>query len=486
MTEVPTPPTARPPSPPGPMPLGPVPEPDRIVLLDALRGVALLGIFMVNIQVFSMPIAEFFAPSFLAAGGSWGEVVAWGLTKTFFEYKFISLFSLLFGAGMVMQMIRAEQRRRSFAPVYLRRLLVLALIGLAHGFLLWYGDILFLYACLGTILLLCRHWRPKTMLIIAASIIGFFTALNLAFAVVALVAMPGLRAIDMVPTEQVSPPAAEVVETPDVAATPDAVDTPDVVASPDTATPPWSERHPDVAERLPWMAAMLDAGFNVTSEAWIEAETTAYRDGPWFDAAGFRAVSYVGISMLSVFGFGWRVLGMFFVGAAFMKLGMFSTARRPWHRRLAVVGLGIGVPLELANAGVMYLAGTGDRWDLAAVAGAAHELGSVSMCLGLVGATALIVSSGAARHAVAAVAAVGRLALSNYLLQTVMATFVMYFWGLGWFGDVSRPEQIGLVAVLYAIQVAVSVLWLRLFSIGPVEWLWRSLTYLKPQPFVRR
>ena len=96
-----------------------------------------------------------------------------------------------------------------------------------------------------------------------------------------------------------------------------------------------------------------------------------------------------------------------------------------------------------------------------------------------------MVHSGALRAAVDVIAAVGRLALSNYLLQTVVSTGLMYWWGLGWFGEVSRPQLIGLVLAIYAAQVMVSTLWLRVFRIGPAEWLWRSLTYRKPQPLMR-
>ena len=165
-----------------PPPLGPVKERERIVALDVLRGFALLGIFMVNMQFFAMPFGELISPDFYD-GASIGDVLAWGFVKAFFEYKFISLFSLLFGAGLIIQMTRAEARGRRFVPLYLRRLLVLAVIGLVHGFGLWYGDILFVYACAGLVVFLCRRWRPKTMLIIAGAIVGFFSGVQLLAAV---------------------------------------------------------------------------------------------------------------------------------------------------------------------------------------------------------------------------------------------------------------------------------------------------------------
>ena len=111
---------------------GPVPENQRLGTLDLLRGFALLGIFMVNMQFFTMFFGEFIRPA-VYGGGPVIDVLAWGFVKAFFEYKFISLFSLLFGAGMVMQMNRARAQGRPFIPTYLRRMAVLAVIGLVHG-----------------------------------------------------------------------------------------------------------------------------------------------------------------------------------------------------------------------------------------------------------------------------------------------------------------------------------------------------------------
>ncbi len=161
---------------------GPVPENQRLGTLDLLRGFALLGIFMVNMQFFTMFFGEFIHPA-VYGGGPVIDVVAWGFVKAFFEYKFISLFSLRCGAGMVVQMSRAKAQGRPFIPTYLRRMAVLAVIGLVHGFLLWYGDILFIYSLIGTALLLARKWRPRTLLITAGSIIVFFFVVQLAIGV---------------------------------------------------------------------------------------------------------------------------------------------------------------------------------------------------------------------------------------------------------------------------------------------------------------
>ena len=218
----------------------------------------------------------------------------------------------------------------------------------------------------------------------------------------------------------------------------------------------------------------------------MQAETAAYKNGPFTDALGFRGVTYGMAVSATVFGYGWRVLSMFFMGAALMKLNFFSPDRRMWHRRFCMIGLGIGLPLELAFASLAYIGAITDRVGVVKFGKLLHEPGSYALCLGLVGGMTLLVSSGAMRWLTGAMACVGRLALSNYLLQTVVSTFIMYWWGLAWFGDVTRVQQIGLVFVIYAVQLVASVIYLHLFTIGPVEWIWRTLTYMRPQPILRR
>lgn len=469
---------------------GPIPERDRLVTLDLLRGFALFGIFMVNMQVFTMVFAEFINPT-VYKNGAVVDVLAWGFVKAFFEYKFISLFSVLFGAGMVVQMTRAQAKGRPFVPTYLRRMAVLAVIGLLHGFLLWYGDILFVYSVVGTVLLLARKWRPRTLLITAGAIIGFFFAIQLTIGAIVFAVMGGVTDGD----EADHQPVTEVLQEQQPVETPSG----NVLAEPPAEAPeqagpadvepqpqPWSEKNPFLARRFPWMAAMFDAGFDVTSERWVTAETAAYKEGPFTDATAFRALTYLLAVVVSSLGYGWRVLATFLIGAALMKLRIFDASAGTWHRRLFFVGLGLGVPAELANVWLTYLGATGGGTALALLGATLHEPGSLLMCLGFVGAAGMIVSAGAVPRLVRAISAVGRLALSNYLLQTVVATFLMYHWGLGYFGDVPRAWQPVLVLAIYLLQIPLSILWLRYFTIGPMEWIWRSLTYNKRQPMRRK
>ncbi len=199
-----------------------------------------------------------------------------------------------------------------------------------------------------------------------------------------------------------------------------------------------------------------------------------------------RAITF-GMMLVLVFfiGFGFRVVGMFLLGMALMKLNFFSAERRRWHWAFCISGLLIGVPGELWLVWSYYHSGYELGWTQAG-AEVIHNISSLALCLGYVGAITLIVRAGLLRWLTYAFSCVGRTALSNYLLQTIIATYLMYWWGLGWFNEVSRPQQLALVVGIYAAQMVLSVLWLRVFTIGPFEWLWRSLTYLKAQPVLRR
>ena len=419
----------------------PVQESERIAALDVLRGFALLGIFMVNIQFFGLPFMEAVGHLTLS-DATRGEVWGWAFIRTFCELKFISMFSLLFGMGLVVQLTRAQAAGRPFVGYYLRRTLLLALFGLIHALMLWYGDILFIYACVSLLLFAMCRLQAKTLLVMWA-----------ALTLISVLLITGLSGLQVLAEQMQPPPAAS----------------------------PSNEIANEVVEPLRGFEAISAANFDPSSENWDTGERLAYQEGPLSDALAFRSVSYAFALIGGIVGYGWHVLAMFLLGAAFIKLDFFAANHRRWHRRLFLIGVTIGLIAEFASTGIyLWLDFDIGLWILAAAG--LHEFGSYALCLGYVGGMTLLANSGALRWLMHAMACIGRTALTNYLLQTIVATAVMYWWGLGWFGDVSRPNMIALVLAIYASQLMVSTLWLRVFRIGPMEWLWRSLTYLKPQP----
>lgn len=437
--------------------LRPISATERIVTLDVLRGFALLGIFMVNMQFFSMPFMKaLFDPTVATAPPS--EQAAWTIVKVFFEYKFISLFSLLFGIGFSVQLLRARSRHAPFVPVYLRRVAVLLCIGLAHGVLLWYGDILTFYSLI-SIGLLATFWMRAKALIVTAAVV--FT-------------IGALLVLAMTAAQVAFNPVDDPSNDPAISAADDAA----LIESETSADAP-------APQPLRRFRDLQPGDYDPSTPAWREVETNALKYGPFSEAVIVRAVSLAMGMVFSLFGFGWHILAMFLLGAGLMKLDFFSAAFAGWHRLMAAVLLPIGLGLEGAVAYAAHANDHSFNWYLVPSA-ALHEFGSVATMLGYVGLWAVIVRNQWLRWLTSALAATGRMALTNYLTQTLVATYLMYWWGLGWFGEVSRVQQIWIVLLMYPLQVLVSVAWMRVFTIGPMEWLWRTLTYLRVQPVLRR
>lgn len=452
-------------------PLAPIAEKSRIEALDAVRGFALLGIFLVNIQSFAEPLGLFIdhAPP---EGSSTFDAALYYAVKAVAEGKFYPLFSILFGIGLVVQFRRASDAKRSFVPLYLRRLLVLALFGLAHALLLWYGDILFLYAIVGVPLLLMRKLRPKTMLLVSITLISVSTVLWTGFAALGVVAERAATTATA-PAESSAPPAAAPHE-----ASPDAPQSESNVSQPADEAPV----APPTALRL--LADGLETGesFDPTSDVRLNADTIAFRDGPYLHAVIMRAVDWATFMMVAVIAMGWHVAAMFLLGAALMKWNVFDPSRRTLQRRLALLGLPLG--LTLAAAISIAPAALGDP-GVIVQAFLTFSVGPL-VALGYLAAITLLVHSGRARPLVRALANAGRMALSVYLLESIVSSAIFQHWGLALFNETTRPARIVLVFGVYASLVAFATLWLRTFAIGPFEWVWRSLTYLRPQPLLRR
>lgn len=462
---------------------GPVPISRRINAIDAVRGFALLGILMVNMQFFSEPFGEYLrqAPP---PGSSMADSFAYYAVKAFAEGKFYPLFSVLFGIGLAIQWRRADETGRKFLGMGMRRLFALGVLGLIHGLLIWYGDILFLYSTAGFVLLLLlvNRLKAKTLAIIGACLMGVALLLTLGFGAIGALTLP---------QQNPETNATSVPESPDVEvaseaqfAEPHAEITVDV---PETGEPvaPGSEKSPMQRAIAVFQdpTQMKGAGGPMSAPAWMEAEEEAYRDGPYFQAFFFRASSYVFYLIFCMFGFWWHVAAMFCFGAAMFKAGLFEPRHSHWLRRLAVLGLVIGVPVNVFFALMpMFVPAR----VFLAFGHSIVMLGGPILSLGYLGAMAWLVQSGRLAIITDTLSKVGRMALTNYLLQSTIATGIFYHWGLGMFGQTMPAQRIGIVLAIYAVNIIVSLVWLRVFRFGPMEWLWRTITYMRPQPLLRR
>lgn len=417
----------------------------RIGALDALRGFAVLGILVMNVYAFAMPFAAYANP--LVAGGTEAHNLAvWFVTHVFFDQKFMAIFSMLFGAGIVLMSSRAEERGARPAGYFYRRQAGLLLIGALHAYLLWFGDILFFYAVTGMLIYAFRRRRPRTLIVAGL----------LLLAVAPLISYGAGGYLQKLAAEAASYEAQEAG------------------------------------------GAVLSAGQRETIEAWqevratvlpgpqeIAADVEAYRSG-YVDILRHRAplVASFQLEALPFFAF-WRIGGLMLIGMALLKLGILSgSAGEGFYRRLAITGYATGLPLAIAS-GFNAWAHDFDALYMLRLGQLPNYVASVLVALGHIGAFMLLTGSSRFRSFVARCAAAGRMALSNYLLQSVVMTSIFYGYGLGLYGHVPRVGQMAMAGALIVLQLSLSPWWLSRFRFGPAEWAWRSLTYGRLQPLRR-
>lgn len=398
-------------------PPAPVRDADRIVSMDVLRGFVLLGILVMNIQSFAMPIAAYMNPT--AYGDLTGaNLWVWIVSHLFFDQKFMTIFSLLFGAGVLLMTERAGDEG---GRLHRRRMGWLVLFGLLHAHLLWYGDILYTYGMCGLAAYFFRHAAPRTLLMAGA-----------AFILIGLLLPIGLGAI--MPPEE--------------------------------------------------LTKVRDESWQPTAEV-RERELNAYRGGPLAQAA-HRSPEALLFQTFYFFLFAfWKVFGLMLVGMALLKLDVF-TARRSvsFYAKFAAVNLAIGLPIVIYGMLQNFAHGWSVEYSMFLGAGY-NYVGSTFVSFGYIGLFMAIVRAGAIEALTARLAAVGRMAFSNYILQTLIATTIFYGHGFGLFGSVERTGQVAIVLAVWALQLFVSPIWLRHYQFGPLEWVWRSLTYGAPQPMRR-
>ena len=418
--------TAAPPPPATPAPpvaTGPIDGAGRIASIDALRGVALLGIVLVNAQFFGLPL-----DSYLDDGSDplpTADRITVIATTVLADRKFISIFSLLFGFGLAMQRSRQLAATGRFAGFGLRRMAGLALFGLVHALGLWYGDVLFLYALVGTALLLLLAVPSPVRFWLGVGAIGGTAVLA-----------TGLGAVGLL-----------------------------------VPSAPVGEFDPSVRG----LDAMLAGGFDPSHPAWIVGEVAAYRDGPFLDALAFRAMAWGFMLVAALLSFGWHVLGMAMLGSWMFDTGFLGPDAAARRRRWAAVCLPLGLTAAI-GIGVAWTAVGRTSLPWSPILDGLHGLEAAVLSLGIVAGVAAAVDAGR-MPAAGLFTAVGRMSLSAYLLESVLFTGLMKWRGLGRFGTVGRAGLAGLAVAVYAGVVVFCLAWQRRFGQGPCERLWRWLSY---------
>lgn len=408
--------------------LQPVAAADRIEAMDVLRGVALLGILLMNIEAFVGAPTSALTGLDPALEGA--DRFADAAIALLVQGKFYPLFSLLFGMGFAVMMARANAAGRPFFALYLRRTVALLAIGLAHLLLIWSGDILTVYAVVALPLLLVFRSVPWRQLPYWAA--GLYL-LN-------VVIVFGLNALG------------------------------------------------SVAQMEPTLAAEMDRALQLQAaemQRLFEAERAAYGTGSYVDAVLQRARDAQAMLPMMLFVSG-QVLAMFVLGAWFVGSGAIA---RPadfprFYRFLRWIALPSGLALALLS---FRMVPTLEYDRLDATVGAASALlllAALPVCLGYLAWILRGLDSPLA-PALRWVAPAGRMALTNYLSQSVVCTLIFYGYGLGYFERLPRAGQVPFAIALFALQVLCSHWWLARFRYGPMEWLWRAVTYLQWPPLRR-
>ncbi|MEM7367049.1 MAG: DUF418 domain-containing protein [Bacteroidota bacterium] len=402
-------------------PSHPTTSTERIQALDFLRGFALLGILIMNIQSFAMPSAYLNPSNYGDLTGA--NKLVWILSHLFADQKFMTIFSLLFGAGIILMTERAEARTGKSAGLHYKRTFWLLMIGLIHAHIIWNGDILFSYAMCGFFVYLFRKKNPKTLLILGLLMISvhsiFYSLMGSSMAY-----WP-----------------AEAVEQAKVS---------------------WEKSPAQIQEEISLITGTLgeQIGHNSTTALFME-------------------------TLVFFMIFLWRAGGLMLVGMALYKWGVFTAKRSAgFYKKGLLIGWLIGFPL--AAYGVYRNFAADWSFEFSMYLGSQYNYwASLGIAFGYICGIMLLAQSQAFPWLRDRLAAIGQMALTNYLAQSLICVFLFWGVGFGLYGELERTAQVLVVLAVWGVQIAWSRPWLDRFLFGPVEWLWRTLTYGKRQPLRR-
>jgi len=400
---------------------GPIQFHERIEVIDIIRGFALLGILIVNMAFFSYPIMYLE----LLGQEMWTvflDKAVLGVISLFIEGKFYSMFSFLFGLGFVIFMERAKVRSAKPLLLFYRRIFILLIIGLFHAFFIWFGDILVSYAILGFLLPLFFNRKPKTIL---TWVVIFFT----------IAVLP--TALTLLSTISVD----------------------------------------DVAY------AVYMQEFFTNIEMKVESSIYAYGQGTFGELMAQRVEDTLFTYNYLIFVLP-LIFPMFLLGLYGGKKRIFQDIKHnlPFIKRVWKWSLVIGFSMSIIN----YLSGlqvdlrsTGSIYDLINMG--SRVLADPGLSIFYMSSIVLLCQNKDWIQKLRPLANVGRMALSNYLFQSIVCTTIFYSYGLGLYGKVGPAAGLVFTLIIFATQIFISRLWLNKYRFGPIEWLWRTLTYGKLQ-----
>lgn len=395
--------------------INPISPKERIEVLDVMRGFAILGILIGNMQWFS---GYGMMPPAVAAIGTAADHVVQFLVHFLVEGKFYSIFSFLFGFGFALQIAKAEERGDEKASFFKRRMFWLLIIGFAHGFFIWAGDILSVYALSGFILILFRRKSNRSII---KWVIGFWLAPVLVYILVYVLFV------------NFAPPEASAVA-------------------------------PAAGQFAGWNAAVKDVA-----------------QGGYFQIFTDYNLKYIAGRYAGLFfEMRWtKLLAMFLLGFYAYRRQIFQnlSAHRVFIRRVLAYGLILGI---VGNAVLAYTMSIAPPFIPSAI-GIAGTIGYVvgvpSLALAYIAAIALLWQKDVWQKILRILAPVGQMALTNYIMQSVICVILFYGFGFGLYGSFYAAKATLTAFAIFIFQIIFSTIWLKFFTHGPLEWIWRQLTY---------
>ncbi|ATY34109.1 DUF418 domain-containing protein [Sphingomonas psychrotolerans] len=403
--------------------------PGRLPALDVVRGVAVLGILLLNIVSFGLPEAAYLNPR---AYGGWhgADLAAWLVNFVLFDGKMRGLFSFLFGASMLLVIERAEASGENAAKVHYRRMLWLLAFGLAHLWLIWHGDILTHYALVGMAAFALRNLPTGRMLVLGVMLVAASTVL---FATIPLM-VHHLQCCASGPAQ-----AAEY------------------------------------ARDLQGFARSM----GVPSAADLARELALYR-GDYRSIVGVRLGEHVGTPLILLWFYGPETLAYMLFGMAAFRSGLL---RGEWpryrYRRWLLICWGVALPAFVGLA--FYL--VREQFNLLPVVLVWVLTVPLRPPMIVGWACLILLLARPGGTFTERLAAAGRMAFTNYLATSLICTSLFYGYGLGWFGHLSRWQLYPVVLAIWAMILLWSKPWLARFRFGPLEWVWRSLARGRWQSF---
>jgi uncharacterized protein len=415
---------------------------DRINSLDVIRGIALLGILLMNIHGMGLPFA--YGNPTVSGGAEGLNLDVWIMNNMLFEGTMRGLFTLLFGAGVILLTKRLEQSGAGIktADIYYRRILWLLLFGIIHAYLLlWDGEILYPYALFGLMLFPFRNTKPKQLIIMGLCLLSIGVLWDVSDRYGDLKTQKdGIESIAL------KKQGDSLTKTQQV------------------AFDKWEKKQKKkTPEEIEEQISNMQQGYFGVIEAKVKDNQfmqtwVAYRFWPW------------------------DLMSFMLIGMAFFKLRIFH-GEKPFKFYLGLMAVGyiIGLSINYFETKTII----DGKFDVMSFSksGVTYEIGRLFTTLGHVGLFMLFIKSGILGFLQSALAAVGKMALTNYLMHSVIAAFIFFGFGFGLYGKLQRYELYYVVIAIWIFQLIASPIWLRYFRYGPAEWLWRSLTYKKKQPF---